>query len=53
MPNAADFIAHVLELMRPTAPAHSRAMFGGHGIYAGGPIIGIVVDDILYLKTDE
>ena len=39
--------------MRPEAPTHSRAMFGGHGIYAGGPIIGIVVDDILYLKTDE
>ena len=53
MPNSADFIAHVLELMRPTAPARARAMFGGHGIYAGGPIIGIVIDDILYLKTDE
>jgi DNA transformation protein len=53
MPNSADFIAHVLEMMRPAAPARARAMFGGHGIYAGGPIIGIVVDDILYLKTDE
>ena len=52
MPNSADFIAHVLELMRPTAPASARAMFGGHGIYAGGPIVGIVIDDILYFKTD-
>ena len=52
MPNSADFIAHVLELMRLAAPARARAMFGGHGIYAGGPIIGIVIDDILYLKTD-
>jgi len=53
MPNSPDFIAHVLELMRPAAPASARPMFGGHGIYAGGPIIGIVIDDILYLKTDE
>ena len=53
MPNSADFLAHVLELMRPAAPARARAMFGGHGIYAGGPIIGILVEDILYLKTDE
>ena len=53
MPNSADFIAHVLEMMRPSAPATSRAMFGGHGIYAGGPIIGVVVDDVLFLKTDD
>lgn len=53
MPNTADFIAHVLELMRPAAPAHAKAMFGGHGIYAGGPIVAIVIDDTLYFKTDE
>jgi DNA transformation protein len=53
MPNTPDFIAHVLELMRPTAPALARAMFGGHGIYAGGPIVAIVIDDILYFKSDE
>jgi DNA transformation protein len=53
MPNTPDFIAHVLELMRPTAPASARAMFGGHGIYAGGPIVAIVIDDILYFKYDE
>jgi DNA transformation protein len=53
MPNTADFIRHVLELMRPTAPALARAMFGGHGIYAGGFIVAIVIDDVLYLKSDE
>jgi hypothetical protein len=53
MPNTPDFIAHVLELMLPAAPASARAMFGGHGIYAGGPIVAIVIDDILYFKSDE
>jgi DNA transformation protein len=53
MPNSADFVAHVLELMRPTFPATARAMFGGHGIYADGIIVAIAIDDVLYLKTDD
>ena len=53
MANSADFIAHVLELGRPQARMSSRAMFGGHGIYADGVIVGIVIDDTLYLKCDD
>ncbi len=53
MPNSPDFIAHVLELMRPTAPASSRPMFGGHGLYVDGKIVGIVVGDCVYFKTDD
>jgi DNA transformation protein len=53
MPNSADFITHVLELMRAAAPATARAMFGGHGLYVGGTIVGLVVDDVVYFKTDE
>lgn len=52
MPNSPDFVAHVLEMMRPTAPATARAMFGGHGVYVDGRIVGIVANDELYLKTD-
>jgi DNA transformation protein len=52
LPNTADFIAHLRELMRPTAPATTRAMFGGHGVYVDGRIVGIVVNDELYFKTD-
>ena len=28
-------------------------MFGGHGVYLDGTIVAIVVDDVLYFKTDE
>jgi DNA transformation protein len=49
MSNSRDCIAHVLELMRP---ASARAMFGGHGIYVESMIVALVVDDVLYLKTD-
>jgi DNA transformation protein len=52
MPNTPDFVVHVLEMMRPTAQASARAMFGGHGLYIDGRIVAIVVDDALYLKTD-
>jgi DNA transformation protein and related proteins len=31
----------------------ARAMFGGFGIYLDGTIVGIVVDDELYLKVDD
>ena len=53
MANTPDFIAHVLELMRPSGRATARAMFGGHGLYVDGLIVAIVVADVLYLKTDE
>jgi DNA transformation protein and related proteins len=28
-------------------------MFGGHGVYIDGTIVAIVVDDVMYLKTDD
>ena len=28
-------------------------MFGGHGLYVDGLIVAIVVEDVLYLKTDD
>ncbi len=28
-------------------------MFGGHGVYIDGLIVGLVIDDSLYLKTDD
>jgi DNA transformation protein and related proteins len=52
MANTPDFIAHVLELMRPSGRASARAMFGGHGLYIDGLIVAIVIEDVLYLKTD-
>ena len=30
-----------------------RRMFGGEGIYAGEQVIGLVVDDRIYLKTTD
>lgn len=30
-----------------------RRMFGGEGIYANGQIIGIIIGDQIYFKTDD
>jgi len=41
------------DLFRDFGSIALRRLFSGEGIYARGTIIGIVVRDIVYLKTDE
>lgn len=53
MASSPAFIAHVLELVRGAGATQARRMFGGHGIYVDGLIVGLVIDDSLYLKTDD
>ena len=53
MANTPGFVDHVLELAAPAGRVTARAMFGGHGVYVDGTIVAIVVDDVLYFKTDE
>lgn len=48
-----EFVDYLLELLAPLGGVSSRTMFGGHGIYRDGLIFGIVIDDALYLKTDD
>ena len=53
MPNTPGFVEHILDLARPAGSVAARAMFGGHGVYIDGTIVAIVVDDVMYLKTDD
>lgn len=53
MPNSPSFVEHVLDLLGAAGPVRARAMFGGHGIYAGDVMIALVDDDDLYLKADD
>ena len=43
---------HLQDLFAEFGAIELRAMFGGHGLYHDGHIIGIVLDDALYLKAD-
>ncbi|HYT98417.1 MAG TPA: TfoX/Sxy family protein [Casimicrobiaceae bacterium] len=53
MANTPGFVDHILELASPAGRATARAMFGGHGVYVDGTIVAIIIDDVLYFKTDE
>lgn len=48
-----EFVSCVLDRLEGVGTVHSRAMFGGHGIYLDDVIVGLVVDGVLYLKTDD
>jgi DNA transformation protein and related proteins len=43
----------VVEGLAPLGLIAIRKFFGGRGIYLNGQIIGMVMDDELYLKTNE
>ena len=44
---------HISELFAAFGRVDVRNMFGGAGIYAEGLMFGLLVDDVIYLKTDE
>ncbi len=52
MANSAGFVDHVLDLLALAGPVEARRMFGGHGLYSGGAMFGLLDDDELFLKTD-
>jgi DNA transformation protein len=43
---------HISELFAAFGRVDVRNMFGGAGLYADGVMFGLLVDDIIYLKTD-
>ncbi len=53
MPESPGFVEFAVDLLSRLGPVRARAMFGGHGIYCGDVMIGLVDDDEIFLKTDE
>jgi DNA transformation protein and related proteins len=47
-----QFVAFVVESLRPLGPVSARRMFGGHGVFLDGVMFGLIADDQLYLKVD-
>jgi DNA transformation protein and related proteins len=50
--NQTEFVAYVIDQLRRWAAVSARRLFGGHGIYRGAKIFGIVSRDTLYFRTD-
>ena len=47
-----SFTSYLRDLFSGLGPVSLRKMFGGQGLYHDGVIIGLVVGDELFLKTD-
>jgi DNA transformation protein and related proteins len=45
-------VEHLQDLFADFGAVSARPMFGGHGIYRDKALIGIVLDETLYLKVD-
>ena len=48
-----EFIEYLRELLSEFGPTETRRMFGGHGIFHEGLMIGLVANEQFYLKADE
>ncbi|OJT17241.1 competence protein TfoX [Archangium sp. Cb G35] len=48
-----SYVEYTLELLEPLGPVQARAMFGGWGLYHAGRMMGLIIEDRLYLKTDD
>src|SRR5512142_93192 len=53
MPVSAEYWGTLQAKVLEARPVTHRKMFGGIGLYMGGPVFGIVDDDRLYFKVDE
>ncbi len=48
-----EYVNYLKEVLAPLGAVQPRKMFGGHGIFYDGVMIGLVADDSLYLKVDK
>ena len=47
------YIQLCIELLQPLGPVRPLRMFGGHGLYVDGLFMALVIQNQLYLKTDD
>lgn len=48
-----SILTFILSALQSRYPLKSRAMFGGYGLYYKNVIMGIVIEDTLYLKAHD
>jgi len=52
MSSDASFVTYVEDQLHALGDVRSRAMFGGHGVYAGNVFFAVIASGRLYFKTD-
>jgi DNA transformation protein len=53
VPSSSAFVEFALELLSGVGPVRARAMFGGHGLYLGDAMVGLLDGDELFLRADD
>ena len=53
MSSTQAFAESVIFRLGAYGAASARRMFGGFGIFVDGVMIGLIADDVLYLKADD
>ena len=53
MPISSEFRDFLLEQLEPLGPVSARRMFGGAGLFYGSVMFALLINDVMYLKTDE
>ena len=48
-----SFTEFLREELTPLGPLSFRRMFGSTGVFCGGAMLGIVADNMLYLRVDD
>lgn len=48
-----EFVAHLLDLLRPVGDVTGRSMFGGWGFYLDGKMFALVAFDTFFIKADD
>ncbi len=51
--NEPEFIRYLRDQFRRWGPVEIRRMFGGHGIFRGGVMFGLIHDEMLFLRSDD
>src|SRR4029077_944671 len=52
MAAASALLDYLIDQLAPLGDVRGCGMFGGYGLYLNGAIVGIVIDETLYLKVD-
>ena len=48
-----DYADYIVDKLSGLGDVHSRAMFGGHGIFNEGLMFALISDGVLYFKVDD
>jgi DNA transformation protein len=53
MSTSQDYLDYLTEHLTPLGPVSARRMFGGAGLFIDGLMFALVIDEVLYFKTDD